>query len=199
MGSRPATSNAWRIARTWPSPDGTSIPRPRPSFDRPTPRMMPWIVSPSATASSSRLERDETASLGRNEPVRVTVERPRPPAATQGVQRGETLVDEQVVGTVDRSRQHQVGDAVVQSIAGQFDRVQAARTGRVQGERADAQPERTFEQQRRQARREAVARPGEIDLRFGAIEPQIAECDGLDERRHARGGERQVAEDGAEP
>ena len=135
----PATSNAWRIARTWPAPDGTSMPAPRPSFDRPTPRMMPWIVSPSRDRVVEAPQRDEAASLGGHEAVGVAVERPRPAAAAQRLERGEAHVDEQVVGAVDGSGEHEVGDAVVQPIAGQLDRVQAARTGRVERERAGAQ------------------------------------------------------------
>ncbi len=144
-------------------------------------------------------QRDESAPLGRHEAIGFRMERPRPAAGTQCIQRRETLVDEQVVGAVDRSGQHEVGDAIVQSIAGQFDRVQAARTCRVQGERTGAQPECTFEQQRRKARHEAVARPGEVDLRFRDVDSEVTQGDGLHERCHARRGERQVAEHGAEP
>ena len=144
-------------------------------------------------------QRDESASLGRHEAVGASVERSRPAGAAQRIQGRETLVDEQVIGAVDRAGQHQVGGAIVQPIAGQFDGVQAARTGGVDGERTDAQSQRTFEQQRRKARREPVARPRQVDVRFCAVHPEIAERGGLHERRHARRRERQVAEHGAEP
>nr|WP_242515865.1 hypothetical protein [Sorangium cellulosum] len=53
-GSTPAIAYAARIARSWPSTAGASRPRPRPSFDSPTPRITPRMRLPAASASDSR-------------------------------------------------------------------------------------------------------------------------------------------------
>ena len=161
LTARP-TPSARRIARAWPSRDGTSMPRPRPSFDRPTPRMTPWIVSPSRMRVVEPAQRDEAAPSAGTRPSASRWNGRERPAAAERAERGEAEVDEQVVGAVDRAGEHHVGGAVVEPVAGELDGVEAARAGRVERERAGAEPERPLQHQRRQPGQEPVARIGAV-------------------------------------
>lgn len=132
------------------------------------------------------LEHHEARALGREQAVGVGVKRAATAALAQRAQGPEAHVNEEVVGAVDRARQHHVGLAVVQAIAGVLDRVQRRRARGIERECGRLQPERVPEQQRGQAGPEAVARVHGFVRRT----PHR-----LGERRHAAGGEAEVAED----
>src|SRR6478752_1952768 len=70
---------------------------------------------------------DEAAPLGWDQAIRIAVEWTRPAAFAQGAEGGEAKMDAQIVRAVHRTGQHDVRVPIVQSIAGQLDRVQTAR------------------------------------------------------------------------
>ena len=69
-------------------------------------------------------ERHQGRPRGRDEAVRIGVERARPARRAQRLQCGETQMQEQVIGSVDSTGQHHVGFAVLQCVAGELDCVQ---------------------------------------------------------------------------
>ena len=92
----------------------------------------------------------KAATLGRDEAVGVSVERPRLARRAQRVECRETLVNEEVVGAVHCAGQHQVGIVVMQPIARQLDCIQTAGARRIERHRADTQAKRTFQHERRE-------------------------------------------------
>ena len=138
------------------------------------------------------LEGHASSALGGDEPVRVLVERPAAAGGREGLERGEAHVDEEVVGARDRGREHQIGAAIGQRIAGELDRVERTGAGGIQRERAvgEAEIQGPGGQKRGESRGKAVAR---VDTTRG---PDAAP-DLFGEVGQARRRERQVREDEA--
>jgi len=141
------------------------------------------------------LERHEGAALGGHEAVGLGVEGPRPARPGHGVQRTESHMDEEVVGPVHGASQRHVGAAVVQPVAGQLDGVERAGAGRVEAGGAGLEAQGLGQQQRGQARVEAVARVGQVEagLLHHAGAQRLREPRGLGQAGGGRGGEAQVA------
>ena len=142
-------------------------------------------------------QRDEPAPFGRDETVGVDVERPRPPRGAQRLECRETGMDEQVVGAVHGAGEHQIGVAVVESIAGQLDRIQAARAGGIQRQCADAETQRPLEQECRKSGHEPIPGIAGVGRRVGGA-ARLTRLHCLRERGHARRRERQIAENCSE-
>ena len=139
---------------------------------------------------------DQDGTFGGDQAVGLAVEGAALPGAAHRGQRAEADVDEQVVGAVDASGEHEVGGALVQPVAGQFDRVQRGGAGRVQGVAALLEPECSGGQDGRQAGVEPVTRVGAagcglVGVRAGVLAGQP---DLLGVAGHGGGGEGQVAD-----
>ena len=137
---------------------------------------------------------DETCTLGRKEPVRIGMKRPTLAGLAQRVQRAEAYVDEQVVGAIHGSGQHQVGVAIVELVASRLDRIERGRTRRVEGVCTRTQAERSPEEMGGQAGHEAVAW---IDIRQTRTLGQLLEPYVLGIAGHRRRRKGQVTEDGS--
>ncbi len=96
------------------------------------------------------LEDDEAGPFRRQEPVGVAMKWAAASARRDRAQRREAGVQEEVIGAVDRARQHEIGAAVMQPVAGQLDGIERGRTGGVEREGARAQAERARQDVRRQ-------------------------------------------------
>lgn len=127
-------------------------------------------------------------ALGGDQSVGAVVEGPGSAGAAQRLQGGEADVQQQIAGAVDAAGEHDVGGAVVQAVAGQFDRVQRRGAGGVECGGAAGQAQGLRDQMRRQPRHESIARIG------GGF---FAAPDGFGEVGHALRGIAEVAQDDA--
>ena len=149
------------------------------------------------------LQHEHARTLCRHEAVGLRVEGTGAAGLREGLQRAEADVDEEVVGTIDRTGEHQVGRAVLQAVAGELERVEGTGAGRVEGEPDAAESEGLRHQQGGETRHEAVARVrvGQACGRGGlrteaghAVQP-----DALREPAHSAARESEVAEDRPAP
>lgn len=69
------------------------------------------------------------------------MKRARLAAGTERLQRCEAEMQEKIVSAVDAAREHQIRFAVMQPIAGELDRVERRRAGRVERERCTREAE----------------------------------------------------------
>jgi hypothetical protein len=120
------------------------------------------------------LQREERGAFRGDQTVCVAVERAAPPRWTQCTKRGEPGVEKQIVGTVDSSRHHQVGPAIVKLVAGKLDGVERRGAGCVDGVSAQTQFQDSRGEFRGKAEMESVSRVGWFD----------AEPKGLRDSRH---------------
>ena len=133
-------------------------------------------------------------SLRGNQTVRVLVEGTAAARGREGLERGEPHVDEEIVGSRDRGREHEVRPLIGESVAGELDRVERTRAGGVQGEGAvdEAKVQGAGREERGQARGKSIPRIDAVGRTNTA--PYL-----LREMREARGREREVREDEAGP
>ena len=101
----------------------------------------PVDVIPGGDGVFQSFEGDDAGALGGNQAVCFPVKGPAPATATEGLQHGEADVDDQIVCAVHPPRQHHVGPAILQLVAGQFDGIQGRSAGGIQGEGAGFQVE----------------------------------------------------------
>ncbi len=102
------------------------------------------------------LQRHEGGAFRRDQAIGVAVEGPALPGQAQGVQGAEAHMQEQLVGGVHRSGQHQVRAAVLQPVAGGLDGVEPRGAGGVQRQRTPVQAEGARGQHGGRARHEPV-------------------------------------------
>ena len=88
------------------------------------------------------------------------MERAAPPALAERRERREPDVDEEIVRTIDCTREHDIGPIVVEPVTRILDRVERTRASGVEGKGAGFELERAFENQRRQPRSKSIARIG---------------------------------------
>ena len=125
-----------------------------------------------------------------HEAVGVPMERATLSGRREGLEGGEAHVDEQVVGTRDRGREHDVGLARGERVAGKLDCVERARARGVEGKGPICEPEvqSAGGEEGGESGREAVAR---VD----AVGGVSAAPDLFGEVRKAGRGEREIRED----
>ena len=141
------------------------------------------------------LQDDEGGSLRGDETVGSLVKGARAAAPAQGAESGESDVQEQVVGALHGAREHHVGLAVVEAVAGELDGVERARAGGVEAEDACSEPQRAAQESGGPAAHEPVPR---VD--GGSAAPvAVPDPDASREGGHPLRGEAEVAEDGPGP
>ena len=97
------------------------------------------------------LQDEDARAFAHHQPVGGPVKRRAAAGRGQGPQLAESHLGEQAVRPRHPARQHGVGAARAQLVAGQLDRVERRGAGRIQGVAAAAQPQRPGQDGRRQA------------------------------------------------